>query len=69
MAKKKTAQVKPLVKKPEPDERTLLLQELINIAIEISLCEPDDKEELAELIPRLRKLIRKIRSVFKSDSS
>jgi len=69
MAKKKTVQVRPMVKKPEPDERTLLLQELINIAIEISLCEPDDKEELAKLIPRLRKLIRKIRSVFKSDSS
>ena len=64
MPRKKTTKAKTEPEKPKLDERSLLFQELINTAIEISLCEPTDKEELAKLIPRLRKIIKKIRSVF-----
>lgn len=69
MGKRKTQTPRPEVIKPQVDEKTKLFQELINIAIEISLCEPEDKDELKELIPRLRRTIKKIKRVLASGSS
>jgi len=60
----KSKKTKPEIRIPKiPDnEQVRALHELISIAIDISLCEPTDTEELSKLIPRLRKVIRKIRS-------
>ena len=62
--KKKSVEIKEQT--AQPDKRALLFQELIAIAIDISLCNPDDTEELSMLIPRLRSVIKKIRRELQS---
>ena len=62
MAKSKKAKPELRIPKIPDNEQVKAFQELISIAIDISLCEPTDTEELSKLIPRLRKVIRKIRS-------
>ncbi|RLF06750.1 MAG: hypothetical protein DRJ60_04010 [Thermoprotei archaeon] len=66
MSRRKKSKTEAPSEKPKPDPRSILLQELINIAIEISLCEPNDRDELSKLIPQLRKIIKKIRMEFRN---
>ncbi len=63
--KKKTQNV--VETKPPVDEKTLLFKELMDTAIDISLCDPEkDKDQLNELIKRLRRIIREIRRQMRS---
>ncbi|RLG28646.1 hypothetical protein DRN98_09400 [Methanosarcinales archaeon] len=58
--RKKTQNI--VEEKPPIDEKTLLFKELMDTAIDISLCDPEkDKDQLNELIKRLRRIIREIR--------
>ena len=61
MAKSKKSKPEIRIPKLPDNEQVKAFSELVSIAIDISLCEPTDTEELSKLIPRLRKVIKKIR--------